>query len=644
MSSNKKRLYQNKLKFSLLFILLFTLVGCSIITWPIWKSYNNSVEIMQLITDTEPVFNLSPILPYEHDLTNHLISNSLTDTSTLNLSITISDTTLNTSQLLDDLQYLSTSNKPIFLSVLPTNNITTDDYITTFLDIENKIETAHLNNIQLICYLQTANSTSDSSHKIKKEILNKYKKLEPSYVGVNIASTTDLIALDQIYNTFDASTELIVNDVISPNYTSDTKTGAEAINYIYYNLAIKYPRITTIYNPYVTLTRNKWLKEVNSTLLPTLDHRYITTYEHIISKPWITTKSDEVINTSPYQTLKDYDTLSGEVEVILSPDSSLLKRHKDSSKNTSYINYRVNSQQFKVQAYYPYELSLDTHLLPNSINRFKALAYNDANEMIKAPSIDLIVDNDNINSRAPRFKTSYPIGQTPIYTTDYIPILMYHTIADVVAPENQNSCVQTDVFDSQMKALIDNNYTPITFYDLENYLEGNAGLPEKPILITMDDGYLNNYTIAYPIYKKYNISATLFVSPYYMQQENTERHFGFNAAREMEASGLIDIESHGYDHTPFTKLSIRDVKYHISLSKGILEQNLGTRDVFTFAYPQFRNTYFTRKTLADQGVTFQITKLANSGTGLQKSRLKRINVPNTMAPQELILAIEDLTM
>ena len=128
-----------------------------------------------------------------------------------------------------------------------------------------------------------------------------------------------------------------------------------------------------------------------------------------------------------------------------------------------------------------------------------------------------------------------------------------------------------------------------------------------------------------------------------MQEQNTERHFGFAAAREMEQSGLIDIESHGYNHTPFTKLSIRDLKYHISISKGILEKNLGTRDVFTVACPQFRNNYFTRKTLISQDVTFQITKLAKPGTHLKTSRLKRINVPNTMSPTNLISTLETLT-
>ncbi len=124
-------------------------------------------------------------------------------------------------------------------------------------------------------------------------------------------------------------------------------------------------------------------------------------------------------------------------------------------------------------------------------------------------------------------------------------------------------------------------------------------LPEKPILITMDDGYLNNYEYAFPIYKKYNLQATLFVSPFYMHEDNTERHFGWKAAEEMEASGLIDIEPHGYDHTAFTYLTKRDLRYHVSQGLGLIEQRLGKRDVYVLACPQFRINNAAKKFLVN---------------------------------------------
>ena len=223
---------------------------------------------------------------------------------------------------------------------------------------------------------------------------------------------------------------------------------------------------------------------------------------------------------------------------------------------------------------------------------------------------------------------------------------MYHSILDTVTEENQNSCVEVDAFESQIKGLLEAGYTPINFKTLKDYLEHKSGLPKKPILITMDDGYLNNYEKAYPIYQKYNVEATLFVSPYYMLEENTGRHFGWEAAKEMEASGLIDIQSHGYNHTAFPYLSMKDLQYHISQSFGLLEKNLGPRDVFVVACPQFRNTPSTRKLLSSLGIDFQMTKLAWVGTGLTEPdpcNLKRINVPNTMSSEELIQKLNTLT-
>ena len=166
----------------------------------------------------------------------------------------------------------------------------------------------------------------------------------------------------------------------------------------------------------------------------------------------------------------------------------------------------------------------------------------------------------------------------------------------------------------------------------------------------MDDGYLNNYTNAYPIYKKYNIQATLFVSPYYMQMENTDRHFGWLAAQEMENSGLIDIQPHGYNHTPLSYLSLKDAKYHASLAQGLIEMHLGPRDVSVLAYPQFRHNWRTVKLLTNLGFDFQITNLAKRGTVLpykatfSPPKLQRINVPNTMSPEELITTLNKFTL
>ena len=85
-------------------------------------------------------------------------------------------------------------------------------------------------------------------------------------------------------------------------------------------------------------------------------------------------------------------------------------------------------------------------------------------------------------------------------------------------------------------------------------MEQGTSLPEKPVLITFDDGYESNYTLAYPVLQKYGMRATIFVIGVSLGKETYKDtghamtpHFSLEQAQEMMASGLISIQSHGYD-------------------------------------------------------------------------------------------------
>lgn len=85
-------------------------------------------------------------------------------------------------------------------------------------------------------------------------------------------------------------------------------------------------------------------------------------------------------------------------------------------------------------------------------------------------------------------------------------------------------------------------------------MEKGEALPEKPVVITFDDGYQSNYEYAYPILKKYGMKATIFVIGSSVGKDEYKDtglpmlpHFGVSEAREMENSGLISIQSHTYD-------------------------------------------------------------------------------------------------
>ena len=93
-----------------------------------------------------------------------------------------------------------------------------------------------------------------------------------------------------------------------------------------------------------------------------------------------------------------------------------------------------------------------------------------------------------------------------------LPILMYHKIGLPPAGSRLPKLwVSQADFAWQMDYLVGRGYAPITFSDLEAARQGRRPLPRKPVMITFDDGYQNNYTLAYPVLKDRGLKANLFL-------------------------------------------------------------------------------------------------------------------------------------
>ncbi len=132
-----------------------------------------------------------------------------------------------------------------------------------------------------------------------------------------------------------------------------------------------------------------------------------------------------------------------------------------------------------------------------------------------------------------------------------VPILMYHHLTEDAKSTTE---ITPESFEEQLALMRDMGYTSILFSDLFDYVEKGIDLPEKPVVITFDDGYLSNYTLAFPLLQKYNMKATMFVigsSVGDTHYKNTDieitPHFTYEQAKEMQQSGLVDIQSHTYD-------------------------------------------------------------------------------------------------
>lgn len=158
-----------------------------------------------------------------------------------------------------------------------------------------------------------------------------------------------------------------------------------------------------------------------------------------------------------------------------------------------------------------------------------------------------------------------------------ITILNYHKVDDMKIALS----VSPVEFEEQMSYLKSEGYTTISPKDLMDFMEFDKELPEKPLLITFDDGYLDNYTNAYPIMKKYGFTGTVFIVTDFIS--NDERFMTWEQVKELKENGFY-IGSHTMQHKPMTELDDETLKSELLGSAAALDQHLG-KDEYYIAYP-----------------------------------------------------------
>ena len=177
-----------------------------------------------------------------------------------------------------------------------------------------------------------------------------------------------------------------------------------------------------------------------------------------------------------------------------------------------------------------------------------------------------------------------------------VPILLYHHITtEEFSNGNEISLISPFDFRLHMTA-IKVNFTPISlrqYYEYVTCTDGSVTLPDDPIIVTFDDGYLSNYEIAFPILKELEIPATIFVVTDTVGEMAgggvvNYSHFTWEQAREMEDSGLIEIQSHTAGHVALGELSESELVTQLRKSKYMIEKNLGRAcDMIAFPYGSY---------------------------------------------------------
>ena len=218
-----------------------------------------------------------------------------------------------------------------------------------------------------------------------------------------------------------------------------------------------------------------------------------------------------------------------------------------------------------------------------------------------------------------------------------IPVLNYHAIDDTDnINSSQNVSVSLEAFKAQMAWLHEEGYQSISPEELKGLLFHKKGISGKRVLITFDDGYYSLYKYALGVMAQYGFVGTLFLSTSFIGKTYDQGDFAFvNHDRQLtweEIKALSDagwsIQSHGNSHIRMTHLDIKDVAKEVSISKKLIEENLG-RPVDAFAFPYGIYSKAVIDELKHAGYTSSYT--VHSGkmyTSVKRYQVPRIEINN----------------
>ncbi len=245
--------------------------------------------------------------------------------------------------------------------------------------------------------------------------------------------------------------------------------------------------------------------------------------------------------------------------------------------------------------------------------------------------------------------------------TASVPILTYH---ETYAEQHEYG-ITTELFESHMKALKEAGFTAIGFDDLKNYVEQGWPLPEKPVVITFDDGYSCNFEEAGPVLEKYGFKATIFaigVSAGKTKYKDTgvpmNPHFGIQEAQDMIHSGLFSVQSHtfdmhqvsGLDPEPIRKGVLQmegetEAEYIQALRSDCAQEKRLLRSMGTgfnvAAYPYGESSLLSELIYAEEGIWCTVTTVQRHNTllkGLPQClrKLSRYSCERDLSAEELL--------
>ena len=149
---------------------------------------------------------------------------------------------------------------------------------------------------------------------------------------------------------------------------------------------------------------------------------------------------------------------------------------------------------------------------------------------------------------------------------------MYHKISDDGVSDGLT--VPSAQLEAHFHFLKREGYTPILLSDLLAFLEKGTVLPEKPVLITFDDGYKDNYTVMYPLLEQYEMKANIFLVARFVEkagQKDFEQYMSVNDLKAMDGA-LVEYGLHSLEHQSYKTLTPKQLTTDIEQTKALLTE------------------------------------------------------------------------
>jgi peptidoglycan/xylan/chitin deacetylase (PgdA/CDA1 family) len=222
-----------------------------------------------------------------------------------------------------------------------------------------------------------------------------------------------------------------------------------------------------------------------------------------------------------------------------------------------------------------------------------------------------------------------------------IKVLMYHSIVEKKPSSKSQKLfsVHESDFRRHLELLDKWGFTAITFKDYLLICEGKLNSPKRPIILTFDDGSLDNYQIAFPLLKEFGMKAVFFVLADKTIKSNTwEIGNGNPTTKLMDPYQILELHTAGFEigshsltHPQLTKVSHTAAYHEISRSRMLLEILINA-PVLSFAYPYGLLNNTIKQIVVDTGYSIGCAVYTGSASfGFDLFEIRRIPIPGTLS-------------